>query len=229
MPHIDTMFPSRYVKASELGGKDFTLQIRQVQSEKVRQGSEERLIWVVYFHRAQKGLVLNKTLSTQIAALYGPTTEQWINQYVTLYPTKIKAFGELFEVIRIRPEKPKPTPPTTPNQPAENQLDDLEDIADDVDDDVPFAEKGCGLRAAEDDETQPEYSTDDPSVYVWESPLEAQAWAVEEGLAADATDAQKLWIEAVRACHGFDRTKAPMVYTRYVDLLRSRQPASRDW
>jgi hypothetical protein len=219
---IQDLYPSKYLKGEDLQGRSVTVTIEKLTLEKMGQSQESKP--VLSFVGARKSLVLNRTNALVIARLYGDETNLWAGKAVTLFATAIRAFGENHTVVRVSPTKPNsPTKPTKggdPSQPTENQLDDLEDIADDVDDDVPFTHH------ADDENAQPDFTPagDDDAPAAWHSPPAAQVWAIQEGYAANAEDARKLWLEAVKACGGYDRTKAPVVYAKYVEMLRSRQP-----
>ena len=232
---ISQLFPSKFLKAADLQGRRVTVTIDRLHLEKVGPQQEQKP--VLTFRKASKSMILNRTNAMTIAKLYGDNSDGWAGKSIVLYATEVRAFGSVHSVVRVEATiPPAAKPPTTPNQPPENQLDDLDDVIDAEDvDDVPFSHHasdeepdpfpdGVPLAAASDDDTQREYSTEDYSTFVWESPLEAQGWAVQAGLAADAKDAQATWVQAVRACNGFDRTKAAIVYARYVELLRARQP-----
>ena len=65
--HIDSAFPSKYLKASDLQGRNVTVKMGRVEQEKI--GTDEKLI--LYFQGKEKGVVLNKTNANNVAALYG--------------------------------------------------------------------------------------------------------------------------------------------------------------
>jgi hypothetical protein len=54
---ISEEFPSQYLKASDLGGRDIRVTMGRVEREKI--GTDNKL--VLYFKGKDKGLVLNKT------------------------------------------------------------------------------------------------------------------------------------------------------------------------
>lgn len=99
---IDAAFPSQFLKASDLQGKNVTLMIDRVELEEIkgRRGNENKP--VVYFSRTKKGLVLNVTNKNAIKAAYGGDTDNWIGQQVILYPRIVDFQGEEVEAIRIR-------------------------------------------------------------------------------------------------------------------------------
>ena len=85
------LFP--YVEGDSLKGKTVTLTMATVNVEKLKnnRGQEEKK-YVVYFDESQKGLVLNKTNAKIISRLYGPETNAWTGQRITLYAEEIRAF-----------------------------------------------------------------------------------------------------------------------------------------
>lgn len=106
MPNVHDMFPSKYVKSSELE-KPVALTIKEVKLERVynpRLGNTD--VWVVYFKGAKKGFVLNKVNAFSIAEILGsPDTEHWVGKTIELYPTTVKVGAEKKPAIRVR----KPT------------------------------------------------------------------------------------------------------------------------
>jgi len=80
------MFPSRFIKAADLRGKDVTLEIEAVEIEKLESEKETKDKGIVRFKVAKKALVLNRTNAECIVAMFGRLTEKWIGKRVTLYP-----------------------------------------------------------------------------------------------------------------------------------------------
>lgn len=127
MPSIKELFPSRWLGASDLQGQDYTLVVRRVTIEELKQGSKTDATAkpVVWFNDVQKGMVLNKTNAVVIARLYGDDTDGWAGKPVTLYPARERAFGQDWDVIRVRPSKPAmpasaPHVATTPAEPVDD-------------------------------------------------------------------------------------------------------------
>ncbi len=119
MSHWKTLFPSLYLGAHDLQGRDVALTIRRVVAEEVKteKGSERKAI--VYFVETgkkakpgeeEKRLVLNKTNAKTVASLYGSEMNDWMGKRITLFPTIVDAFGEKREALRIRPVPPAPAP-----------------------------------------------------------------------------------------------------------------------
>ena len=97
---FNTAFPSNFVKASDLGGKDVTVTIQDVVLEKV--GKDRQQKPVVHFTDTLKPLILNKTNYRSIARLYGENSENWLGKQITLYKTMAEMAGEPVEAIRVR-------------------------------------------------------------------------------------------------------------------------------
>jgi hypothetical protein len=97
--NIDAMFPSNYVKASDLAGKPRTLRISGTETEKMGDGEMKP---VLYFGNATKGLVLNKTNANVLKDIYGSDTDSWINKPIQLFATHTEFQGKRVECIRLR-------------------------------------------------------------------------------------------------------------------------------
>lgn len=99
--NVHELFPSRWLSGHDLNGKPVTVTIKNVTMEEMLTPRGEETKPVVWFEKAQKGLVLNKTNALAIAKLHGPDTETWGGKPVKLYPTTISAFGEEHNVVRV--------------------------------------------------------------------------------------------------------------------------------
>lgn len=102
--NINSAFPSKFLKASDLNGQSVNVKISGVKVESVGQGQESKP--VVYFAGKQKGMVLNKTNANKIANIAGSQdTDEWTDVTVQIYPTETEFGGETVECIRVRPPK----------------------------------------------------------------------------------------------------------------------------
>jgi hypothetical protein len=95
---ISAAFPSTYLKAADLQGRPVSVHMDRVTMEDL--GSEEKP--VLYFHGAQKGLVLNKTNANTIASVYGDDTTAWTGQPITLVESMVDYQGRSVAAIRVR-------------------------------------------------------------------------------------------------------------------------------
>ena len=109
MANIDDFYPSKFLRTSDLKGKEITVTIDRVEAEEFEQDGVKRAKPVVHFrNNGLKPLVLNKTNSTRIAtALGNKDTDAWMGKQVRLYPDMEEFKGQVHEVVRVR-RAPKP-------------------------------------------------------------------------------------------------------------------------
>ena len=64
--------------------------------------------FVAYFHENAKPMILNKTNCKTIEKLFNtPNIEEWVNKQIQIGSTRINAFGEMTDCLRVRPFAPK--------------------------------------------------------------------------------------------------------------------------
>lgn len=101
MPSINNIFPSRYLKAHELQGKEPVVTIAKVALEAM--GRSRDVCPVVYFRDKAKGLKLNITMARAIAAIAGSDdTDHWTGTVVQLFATTDEFATKTFPVVRIK-------------------------------------------------------------------------------------------------------------------------------
>lgn len=93
-------FPSKWVAAADLQGREVKVVISDVQMEEVGDGHKP----VCYFQNREKGLVLNVTNFNTIAEMYGDDTDGWVDQPVTLFPTYTSFQGKQVPCVRVKPQ-----------------------------------------------------------------------------------------------------------------------------
>lgn len=98
---IMSAFPSNYVKASDLQGREVEVAISHVTVEEI---GGDRLP-VLHFQGAEKGLVLNKTNATNISMVHGQDTDNWAGRRVTLFPAVTDFNGRTVPCIRVKGPK----------------------------------------------------------------------------------------------------------------------------
>lgn len=146
MPRLNDMFPSKFLTAADLDGKNVTVTISGVEMEKMRDGAVKPCLTT---DELDKGFICNKTNAKTIGSLYGDDTDDWIGQRITLYAAKVLFDGEMVDSIQVKPTVPrdpkkatttKATPPAQPKRrPAPVATDDSEDIDEETaEDDIPF-------------------------------------------------------------------------------------------
>ena len=121
--------------ANYLGGWSFAdgdqiLTIQDVQEQEVRtkdNGAEMKL--TVLFKETDLPLILNRTNADTIAKVTGSNyTGDWIGKLVKIGSSRIKAFGDVWDAVRVRDEKVT----TASTEPATNaQIDRIHQLAED--------------------------------------------------------------------------------------------------
>lgn len=122
---LSQAFPSNYLKASDLQGRNITVKIDRVEKEKI--GTDSKL--VLYFQGKEKGMVLNKTNANNIGYLYGEETDDWHGCEITLFEAMVDYQGKTVPAIRVKSPQRKPQQQPSQRQPAPT---------DDMDDSIPF-------------------------------------------------------------------------------------------
>lgn len=99
------LFPSQWIKADDLDGGPVTVTIRELAVEDIGQGKNRESKPVLYFHNAQKGLVLNVTNCRAIEDAYGLETDEWAGRVVELFATETDFQGKRVPCVRVRVPK----------------------------------------------------------------------------------------------------------------------------
>ncbi len=106
MPTVDEMFPSKYLKASDLGGKVVRLKIAFVEIG-VKLGNDT--VNVLHFAQTERVLVMNKTNFNRIVMALHPligdrakNTDNWTGQAIDLYEELVEFQGSMRPAIRVR-------------------------------------------------------------------------------------------------------------------------------
>jgi hypothetical protein len=138
MPDYRVMFPSRFVRHQDLGGKEVTVIIKSVKQEDMGQGD---LKPIVYFRNASKGLVLNKTNGDAIADAYGFDTDDWVGKPIELFTDWTRFKGQRTQCIRVRVPSGEDDPnwdEAEPQGEAPPLMDEEPPSTTFADDDAPF-------------------------------------------------------------------------------------------
>jgi hypothetical protein len=96
---INSAFPGKFIKASDLSGQPKVITIQSVAIEEVGKGEMKP---VLRWTGSEQGLVLNKTNSMTIASDLGNETGSWVGKDIELYPTKTQMGADIVDCIRIR-------------------------------------------------------------------------------------------------------------------------------
>jgi len=137
---VGDLFPSRFLKAADLQGREVPVTISHVATEQMDGQHGKETKGVVYFRGKDKPLVLNMVNSNTIDAAYGDETDDWGGCPIILYPTRTQFGAKMVDCIRIKiPEQsgraaPAPAPQSDFDAAnAELQNEEDADLAD-----VPF-------------------------------------------------------------------------------------------
>jgi hypothetical protein len=129
MPTRDQMFPSKYLKASDLEAGPVTWTISSSEVETLSYQGKENDKVVLSFEESPKLLPLNVTNFDAVCDSTGIyDSDEWVGQKITLYATETEVKGKRFDTVRVRiPKKPTAAPKV---KPAPVEMDDsLPDFA----------------------------------------------------------------------------------------------------
>jgi hypothetical protein len=103
--------PGRYLTGDDLDG-EVTVTIERVVLEPFRDPRTrlETRKPVMYFLRAKRGLIVNRTNWRAIAELYGDESDNWAGKRITLISTMVDAYGKQTRAVRVRPVRPAAPP-----------------------------------------------------------------------------------------------------------------------
>lgn len=91
-------FPSKYLKAADLQGREVRVTMQNVEREKIGDDTKP----VLYFKGKDKGVVLNKTNAGTISDAYGDDSEDWFDQPLILFSVMVDFQGKVGPAIRCR-------------------------------------------------------------------------------------------------------------------------------
>ena len=100
MTTVSDTFQSNFLKAVDLKNRTIKVKIDKVVFEEIGQNKDKKP--VMYFAKVQKGLVLNKTNATQIAATHGDQMESWSGREIELFSMMVPFQGQNVAAIRVR-------------------------------------------------------------------------------------------------------------------------------
>ncbi|MBN3757171.1 hypothetical protein G3N95_29810 [Paraburkholderia sp. Tr-20389] len=110
--HWKRLINPDYIGAYALNpDEDMTVTIDYVRREQIVGADGKKEEATVAHLKGHKPLILNVTNSKSIAKLYGPYIEEWSGKEITLYASMTKAFGDVVECLRIRPNVAKKRKP----------------------------------------------------------------------------------------------------------------------
>lgn len=104
----ELLYPSLYVSAPDLKGKDVTVTISATNAEELmlQGGKKGKKKLILSFKEAKKKLVCNVTNANTLVDLYGTRAEDFVGKRITIYPTKANFGGKMVDAVRIRDKVP---------------------------------------------------------------------------------------------------------------------------
>ena len=96
---INSAFPGKFIKASDLSGQPKVITIQSVAIEEVGKGEMKP---VLRWTGSEQGFVLNKTNSIMIASFLGNETSDWAGKEIEIYPTRTQMGTDVVPCIRVR-------------------------------------------------------------------------------------------------------------------------------
>lgn len=110
MARYELLFPSRYLGAPDLGGKDVTTKIATIRLGEI-DGTEEvngkqvdvkKQKAIVTLEGVAKEWLLNRTCGEALALMFGPETKDWKGKPITLHSEMVNSFGEMVLALRVK-------------------------------------------------------------------------------------------------------------------------------
>lgn len=104
--NVNELYPSRWMKVGvdhEMGDR-FNATINTVGLEQFDNGDQALFL---SFQDHEKELRLNKTMTKVLASLFGPDTDDWEGQAITIFTTEVTYGSDTYEVYRISNKRPK--------------------------------------------------------------------------------------------------------------------------
>ena len=130
MAKRNEIFPSKYLKASDLAGKPPRRRDRGGLRPKRSAAATTRTKTVLHFRGGPKALAAQYERWDSVAIVAGDDTDLWPGHRVELFPTKTEMKGKVVDCIRIRaPQQKERKPKAGPAVPPTD---------DDMDDHIPF-------------------------------------------------------------------------------------------
>jgi len=104
------LFPSKFVKSSDVKDKPLTAIISHLGHELVGQGKDQERKPVLHFEGSAKPMILNKTNAFALDAAFGDT-DNWPGQKVRIVCVETTYGGKAIDGIRLKPLATKAPPP----------------------------------------------------------------------------------------------------------------------
>lgn len=98
-------------------GEEVVYTIKEIKREKVKgpDGKEEECSVCYFMEQGVKPMIMNIVNSKIVSKMYQtPYIEDWPGKKIQIYSAKVKAFGDVVDALRIRPQIPNQSLPVLP-------------------------------------------------------------------------------------------------------------------
>lgn len=113
MPSINDLYPSKFLKSSDIKGTEPTYVIASLEVEEVGDGRKP----VLYFQNEEKGMVLNRTNADTIAQFMGENTDDWLGREITVCVMRVQGPNGMTDGLRVKEPLRRPPPQRSSAQP----------------------------------------------------------------------------------------------------------------
>jgi hypothetical protein len=97
------VFPTKWLKATDLKGQPVVLEIERAVLETTKFNGKEQTKLVLYFAGTGKGLGVNATIFDQLVEITGESdSDNWPGHVIEAFPTVVEVRGETFDCVRLR-------------------------------------------------------------------------------------------------------------------------------
>lgn len=121
--NINEAFPSAFLKAEDLKGRDVTVTISEIEVDYIGKDKSEGKKVILSFRGKDKKMVCNKTNCKTITKLYGEETDDWIGKSIIIGPREVEFQGDMTWAIRVSLKKPGGAVTETKPEPTEPESD----------------------------------------------------------------------------------------------------------
>ncbi|NNF66359.1 MAG: hypothetical protein HKM98_02505 [Gammaproteobacteria bacterium] len=142
---VSDAFPSKYIKADDLGNTRVTVTVMAVTMEDI---GDKEFKPVMRFMAKDKGMVLNKTNAGLCMAAWGDEMDLWQGKQLDLFAQPVMFQGKQVMGLAVAPILATNTPQASQMAPAAQQMENLaadikaaeeaDAAAQDFSDDIPF-------------------------------------------------------------------------------------------
>lgn len=99
---FDQLYPGRFLKSGEMGGKPITLTIEKVFREDIEAEGKKEGWSIIRFRGTDKELKLNRTNGECIKMMFGRKTKDWKGKRVTFWPAPFRDHRDPTRTTAVR-------------------------------------------------------------------------------------------------------------------------------